>query len=72
MAYWTRLLNNLLVYRRKKGKRKQNTKITQKKAHTTLLFISHDQLVCHESRCGHKIEEVTPKQTRYEHVRRKQ
>ena len=51
-----------------KTKHQNNTK-----SHTTLLlFISHDQLVCYESSCGHKVEEVTPKQTGYEHVRRKQ
>ena len=38
------------------------------KSHT-FLFISHYQLVRYESSCGHKIEEVTPKQTGNEHGR---
>ena len=40
-----------------KTKHKNNTK-----SHA-LLFISHYELVRYESNCGHKIEEVTPKQT---------
>ena len=48
-----------------KTKHQNNTK-----SHT-LLFISHYSLVHYEPSCGHKIEEVTPKQTRNEHGRRK-
>ena len=56
------------LYRRKKTKQKQNTK-NDTKSHT--LLISHYQLVRYESSCGHKIEEVTPKQIGDGHGRKK-
>ena len=37
-----------------------------------LWFISHFQLARYESSCGHRIEDVTPKQTGNEHGRKKQ